>query len=366
MLLTFCAPTSLKTASVILVFFITYFLFGAYVSRQNWRALGFIQPNDHWRFYQPSSRVRLLSYLIFTVNTVVLIGLYVKFGRGSENEFRFTINRLLGGTTVLAMNIFSLIAVMVSISDFLQKRTPLPVFFCILGSMIISSLTGSRFQMLVYLFPLMGIWYIHHKFNNIKLILSLAVIAIAAIAMRVYTMLQDAAAFKWAIESGVFDGDSILNTISIGAQHTIQDISYRTDMIISSVPRLFPHTQGESLFFHFLTVLPGEQQSPSIKLNHLLFGGSDTDVGYPPTLVAQLYLDFGLIGTILGGCFLGAFGSYLSVAKNKSGLISNIYILYIFFLLVSCYGEFLLFHFLVYSSAIAITHRYRFTLQWHP
>lgn len=102
---------------------------------------------------------------------------------------------------------------------------------------------------------------------------------------------------------------------------------------VNGIPELVPHLYGRGILMAFLVLLPGEQPALSLWLKEqlqLTFDGG----GFTPSILGGFYLDFGLVGIVVGmfcvGCLLQATYRWFKQAPSDFSLI------FYCFLLIAC------------------------------
>lgn len=310
----------------------------------------------------------VISVAAVIINTLIIFGMLFSVGFDNIEDFRFMLGEFPGGAYIfLPLQIFSITFSLLVCVKYLNNNAN--VYHIMLLIMLFASmiLTGSRSK--VFLLGSAIIMYLYYArvLENAFLILSGAIAAILLTGMRAATIFfGDPGYLKWYVENDVFDPDSFTVTVVNFFHLTVYDIGFRASQIIEKVPETFQFTWGQSLFFEFYSLLPGKQENPAISLNHILFGGSDRDVGYPPTLAAQMYLDFGLGGVLLMSIvFYLVFFILYNNLRTKGGMRNFfIYSVYYTTALLSIYGEFKPFIVIAaYSCILALCTRFIFTKQ---
>ena len=230
---------------------------------------------------------------------------------------------------------------------YLRKKISL-IHFLLVSAVLYGSvfLLGSRSAVSIFLFIQLSLFYLAKRVTTNQMLILVLASVFSMMIVRIFSFIYgDENNLKYFVDTGLINLDSSWESIINTLIHTFSDIAFRTQTIIDNVPEIFDHTYGKSLFFSYCSILPGEQTNVTVLLNHYLFFGSTADVGYPPTIMAQIYLDFGYIGLMVFPFIIGYLYMYVFNKMRKTGRFVYIflYLLLTYQLLLSCYGEFLTF-----------------------
>jgi len=290
-------------------------------------------------------RRRLFEGIILAYLALLLV-LLQAFKDINPEFLRFRLGQAIGASVQVPLLVIALMYFYQLSLEFMITKKFWPRFVIIIKMLIILfpfTIIGSRALLGIYLFTFIMVWYFIGNMKNWIMALFAVIGALGAAALRVRAifMSTDAGRLNYSIANGVISSkgnwlDSVFSLFG----YTVSDILYRTDMIIKYVPQKFDFLNGEGLFYGFITLLPGKTPSPYIALNHILFKGSNEDIEYPPTLVAQFYLDFGLPGVIAGAICMAIFYNYIFLKFYRKPLFHNFftYIVFSFYFLLSVYG----------------------------
>jgi len=111
-------------------------------------------------------------------------------------------------------------------------------------------------------------------------------------------------------------------------------------LVLNYFPEFSNLLHGKSLFWNFGILLPGSTyQAFDFYLKDLLHVGF-AGGGLPPTIIGDLYLNFGLLGVFLGMMLFGALWSYMyfKFITNKNNLIGLTSVIVLYYLSVSIRG----------------------------
>ena len=346
----------------LVIFYLTYYL-GIIVCQFQYRDYGINRLNFQNCFRAgnviQSKALYFLSKCMTVIYLFLIVFQYLRIGINNADTFR--LNWLHGipmGTfwsLLLSLGLIYFVYVLTKKYIIKQVSCISYIFWsiCIIG---IVSLLGSRSVLSIVFFSSFFVFYCSEKVSSKKTLYITFIVLVLFILLRIVSILYGSdERLIYYLESGKIDYSNPITTLWNFIVLTVEDIGYRTQKIIDSVPEIIGYTKGESLFFSFYSMLPGEQINPAIKLNHELFFGSSEDGGYPPTIVAQIYLDFGYIGLFIVPLIIGYWYEYFYMKARKycsqNGFL--FYMIFTYCLLLSCYGEFLIFNLLRFIVFIA-------------
>lgn len=206
------------------------------------------------------------------------------------------------------------------------------------------SMSGSRSSVLLFLWVLIMFLY-KYRIVGVKMIMLFAITMLPVLGFFGYLRVATSPnRLAWYITNRIIrEQDSPLMIALAMVAQTFKGIGERTVMIINGImDGTIPHQYGYDSFFYLFSILPGEQVKPTVWLNHYLFFGSNSNFGYPPTVIAQFLWDFGIIGVPIIGLVLGGIGGilYNNYKNNTSPVWIVAYALFLGQCFFSLYGEF--------------------------
>ena len=347
----------------LIIFYLTYYL-GIVICQLKYRDYGINRLNFQSCFSSGNITQSKSLYFFSKCMTVIYLFLIVfQFLRiGINNTDTLRLNWLQGipmgnlWSSLLSLGLIYFVYSLTKRCVFQQVSYITYIFWsiCIIG---IISLLGSRSILSVVFFSSFLVFYCSKKISSKKTLCITFIVLVLFILLRIASILYGSdERLMYYLNSGMIDYSNPITTLWNFIMLAVEDIGYRTQKIIDSVPEIIGYTKGESLFFSFYSMLPGEQSNPAIKLNHELFFGSSEEVGYPPTIVAQIYLDFGYIGLFIVPLIIGYWYEYFYMKARKEYFQNNFlfYTIFTYCLLLSCYGEFLIFNLLRFIVFITL------------
>ena len=313
------------------------------MNKNLYQSLFIIQPIIiHYKFSRIKKNITFIISILF-----LLLLIYAYKEISNKEDFRRGYNEyIIGGNKIILVYNFFLILFYTYYSlEFFKKKVSLFKFLIISFILVfLQFLTGSRSNLALYgLIPLL-IGYYKKIINNKALLIIFCFGIIIFISTRIFTILNSSYLNYYTINNMIVE-ENLRETFLNFLTTQINDIGYRTHKILNDVPQKFPRLYGKSLFFEFYSLLPGRQINPAIDLNHRLFHSSTDDIQIPPTLVAEFYLDFGIIGIIIGGVAIGSIYTliHLKFKLNPSFINFFNYLIFSYFLFLSIYGRFQIF-----------------------
>lgn len=181
------------------------------------------------------------------------------------------------------------------------------------------------------------------SFRRLLFLVVLAPLLIGGISLFRILLGDNQFQLEWYLSAGIIDGSSPIVSAMRLAVFQIQEMVQRSALIVDGIPSVVPFQNGKSVFFGFTSMLPGRQINPAVLIHHQLFAeGVNPDAPFPPTMVPQLYLDFGSFGPIVGGIVLGVISNiayqYTRATKKTANVALLITLTY--FMALSLYGDF--------------------------
>ena len=303
------------------------------------------------------ARKILLRYIVLFVLSQIFYGQYIYlffFNKLTGFEsFRFSIEDQVNMYFGQFAFVFLLLGLSYVIYDFVyswkESRSDsfigksiiaISFFLITLGELIIG---GSRSVVLLLLL-VVGMLLVKFNVMTKRILFICGIISIFFIGWAAYLRISsDPSTLQWWITQNIIDPDA--NPLLISFKmiwHTFSGIGERTVMLINCLANgEISHQFGYDTFFYFVSILPGKQINPSVWLNHYVYYGSDNEVGYPPTIIAQMYWDFGMLGVPVMGFLIGMLGSWLFKKAHSPHIVwSILYALFLGQCLLSIYGEF--------------------------
>jgi oligosaccharide repeat unit polymerase len=340
--------TSLFTFFCVFTFFFTYYasVLFFYINKKNKTNLLFYVKNELHVKYQFSKFKSAAIVIVSIVFTSTLIYIYQLIP--NKEEFRQTYsNYLLGGSKVTPIYNYFLMTFYCYLSLIFNKNkiNKYLFFFSTLIIFTIVFLTGSRSSMALFALIPIFISYYNRTISNKSIIILVMIGLVVFISIRIYTIFNSPLLTYYVTNDIIVSNDPIQTVLNFIFSQ-FQDIGFRTNTIIMGIPNNYPRLYGKSLFFEFYSLLPGEQLNPAIDLNHKLFHSSEGEVQIPPTLIAELFLDFGYIGVLVGGGLVGYFYALFHFNfKIKPSFINYYsYLITSYFIYLSIYGRIQVFY----------------------
>ncbi|QTI70545.1 O-antigen polysaccharide polymerase Wzy [Gordonia polyisoprenivorans] len=110
--------------------------------------------------------------------------------------------------------------------------------------------------------------------------------------------------------------------------------------VYSLFPDIIPFKGGETIVWNYLALLPGESRQPFDFVLKDAAGQGFAGGGLPPTLIGELYLNFGTSGVAIGMVIIGAFATLIHALLKITGRVDVliISILLIYYLFVAVRG----------------------------
>ena len=193
---------------------------------------------------------------------------------------------------------------MLGFTKFKTVETKITLLFVALASLSTLVLWGTRGRIVdAILIFLVAYHYQHRKIKGTAFALlsaaGLAILAFIGILRR-----QTATTYDTSLV------DRMLHEVQINVNNL--------ETIVSIIPEAIDYSYGKSLLYPFYTLLPGKQESIGFLLRNILeldFEGG----GISPTILGGFYMDFGVVGALLGmlifGLILGEV--YRRLNRNK-------------------------------------------------
>lgn len=345
---------SVKVFAALLVFFVSYFIGVLICSNlfkiQNFNRLSFSYIFDSNRSLISGKFTKWCA--IIYCSTIIIQ--FFRVGIGNTDIFRsiWLDDIPMGQYIMVFFSIGTQVFIYLITLRYIQRYINVISFLIISLVVCVSiSLLGSRTAISIILFIQLSLLYLSKKITTNRMILLSIIMIFLMVIIRVVTILYgNDSVLNYYLDSGLIGFYSPWETLMLFVRRTLVDMAIRTQMVIDNIPSIIDYTYGKSLFFSYYSILPGEQVNPTILLNHHLFLGSTDDVGYPPTIAAQIYLDFGFAGLMIIPMLIGYIYTYVFYKARMSGHFFYIY-LYIaitYSLLLSCYGEFLTFSIILF------------------
>lgn len=206
------------------------------------------------------------------------------------------------------------------------------------------SVSGSRSEVLIVLCVIV-LFLFKYRMIKYKSIIALVLLIMPLLGFVSYLRVSaNPNRLAWYMTNQVISAhDSPLIIAFSMIMLTFKGIGERTILIVEGVLNgMIPHQYGYASFFYLFSMMPGEQMRPTVWLNHNVFYGANLNAGYPPTIIAQLLWDFGVIGIPIIGLILGSIGGILfkNYKKNVSPAWVIAYALFVGQCFLSLYGEF--------------------------
>lgn len=303
--------------------------------------------------------VRNVVFVLLLMKGIVLT--YILFVTGaSYSVLRGTLDLYIPMFISYPLDIFISTFYPLIIVRLIVKNASWGLLVCTTGLFfIVFSLSGSRSFSLYVIFCTVFLLYMFRKVSKGLLLLSGVVSCLLvgvisyirlSLSMNDYTLI-------WYKTHGIILENSMLLSVYNLVLFQIRDIGVRTSEIFSFVPAFLPYQYGKSLFFGFYSMLPGKQINPAVAIHHMMVPfSSSSSTPYPPTTIAQFYLDFGLLGVVLGACVISyiSFKLTVNIKKYPTPINIAIYLQLIYFLLLSLYGDFESYRFVVGSIFLAV------------
>jgi len=174
------------------------------------------------------------------------------------------------------------------------------IVFLLLG-LLGAAATGTRAVLAPYLWFTGVFLFIFSLFSARKIIFSAVLALVSMASVKLFRLIYSDSQGKldYYIENGVYQQDNILLSIWNILRIHLEDNAWRAYMVFQHVPERMNWQFGKSTFFDFYSLLPGEQISPHVYLSWNVMYGAQEARGYPPTLLAQGWLDYGFLGSLI-------------------------------------------------------------------
>lgn len=294
-----------------------------------------------------------ITSLVALLIKLALVGYAILTGTIGFHSMRREISDVVPQMLLLPVDMYASAAFAVVVAYYVVRcRQISPAVSRTVLFFLVFSVTGSRSLSLFFPFVFVLVLY-YANFVRMRGLLALAAMLVLVggmVSVERLNRSENMYEQNWYAEREILIEDALFESAYNIVAFQILDMVRRTHRIIDGVPARLDHQSGKSIFFGFYSLLPGKQINPAVKIHHDLFETSpDMDTPFPPTTVAQLWLDFGLAGVVIGGAFFGALGQYLFVRARRSGDPADVSILisYLYCFLLSLYGDFEAFRFFV-------------------
>lgn len=210
---------------------------------------------------------------------------------------------------------------------------------------VVAAMSGSRSFALYYIFvgAIIALFFGLVSLRRLVVFSAFGPAFVGVIALIRLLNSPDPYELAWYIENDVIVPGAYVESSYNLIVFQIQDMVIRTKAVFENVPELLGYQYGRSFFFGFYSMLPGVQINPAVQVHHVIFGmiGKE-NTPYPPTTFAQLYLDFGYIGVVLGAMIYSVISVVLSVRLMRTPSFFNVtlFLSFCYFFVLSLYGDF--------------------------
>lgn len=301
------------------------------------------------------------GFLLFVFFITSLSGLYILLqyvsGFGSMYDLRRNVTELLPGSVLLIFSTINLIVfailLILSIKKYNDELNYSYFSFALLLYGVLSNIgSGSRSSVLIFVFLFVFLYYLFGRLK-VSTITYIFVAAFSIVGILSYYRIVTSGELghiKWYIDEGILvEGNPILSAINL-IVFQARDIVVRSSEIFSNVPLLLDYQNGRSLLNGFYQSFDSNYVNPHVDVHHKIFGvGGEFDTGYPPTFASQYWLDFGIYGVIFlpilySLLFWFLFAKLVIKPRLK---IFIMYVTFCYFTLLSLYGAFEVFRFVL-------------------
>lgn len=275
--------------------------------------------------------IGLIAYF-FAIHQSGGVGLFFETLRG---------RRLLSGNWAIAsfVQLVQISSLLLLAYYFKTRKLLFPALVCVLLSFVTSLFLGGRSIIIVYLFQPVVIYYYIRKFRTQKrLSFLVALIIISVFAVLIIVILGS---MRVHIAKGGFLGDisSMPDIFLMGIVQRLIGEFTQFDwfaIILYLVPMAVPYHNGSTFLQFFYMFIPrafwAEKPLPIAYTVNQMFTQSPNPSGTPFTILGELYLNFGILGIILGMILFGLFfkSIYCYFKNNNRNLASIIIYSYLF------------------------------------